>query len=85
VLSGLANTKSLDALTMAAGYLQDKALLKEAESAVVTIAGGIYETFPKQTMDVLKKIVQSTSNEALHQQAQEIINKIEGSSKQVEE
>lgn len=86
VLSGLANTKSLDALTMATGYLQDKALLKEAESAVVTIAGGIYENFPQQTMDVLKKIVQTTNNEALQKQAQEVINKIEdGSSKQVEE
>lgn len=85
VLSGLANTKSLDALTMATGYLRDKALLKEAESAVVKIAGSIYENFPQQTMDVLKKIVQTTSNEALQKQAQEVINKIDGSSKQVEE
>ena len=85
VLSGLANTKSLDALTMARSYLQDKALLKEAESAVVTIAGGIYENFPQQTMDVLKKIVQTTGNEVLQKQAQEVINKINGSSKQVEE
>jgi HEAT repeat protein len=85
VLSGLANTKSLDALTIATGYLQDKALLREAESAVVTIAGSIYENFPQQTMDVLKKIVQTTSNEALQKQAQEVINKIDGSSKQVEE
>ncbi|MBW7988996.1 MAG: hypothetical protein FVQ84_03100 [Planctomycetes bacterium] len=85
VLSGLANTKSLDALTMATGYLQDKALLKEAESAVVTIAGGIYENFPQQSKDVLTKIVQTTKNEALQRQAQEVINKINGSSKQVEE
>ncbi|MHC4244424.1 MAG: HEAT repeat domain-containing protein [Planctomycetota bacterium] len=85
VLSGLANTKSLDALTMARSYLQDKVLLKEAESAVVTIAGGIYENFPQQTMDVLKKIVQTTGNESLQKQAQEVINKIKGSSKQVEE
>ncbi len=85
VLSGLANTKSLDALTMATSYLQDKALLQEAESAVVTIAGSIYENFPQQTMDVLKKIVRTTSNEALQKQAQEVINKIDGSSKQVEE
>ncbi len=85
VLSGLANTKSLDALTIATGCLQDKALLREAESAVVTIAGSIYENFPQQSMDVLKKIVQSTSNDALQKQAQEVINKIDGSSKQVEE
>ena len=85
VLSGLANTKSLDALTIATGYLQDKALLREAESAVVTIAGSIYENFPQQALDVLKKIVQTTSNEVLQKQAQEVINKIDGSSKQVEE
>jgi len=85
VLSGLANTQSLDALTMAAGYLQNKALLQEAESAVVKIAGSIYEKFPQQTTAVLKKIVQTTSNEALQKQAQEIIDKIGGTSKQVEE
>jgi HEAT repeat protein len=85
VLSGLSNTKSLDALTMARSYLQDKALLQEAESAVVKIAGGIYENFPQQTMDVLKKIVQTTKNDTLRKQAQEVINKIDGSSGQVEE
>jgi HEAT repeat protein len=85
VLSGLANTKSLDALQMAAGYLQDKALVKEAESAIVKIAGSIYENFPRQTRDVLEKIVRTTTNEALQKQAQEVINKIEGSGNQVEE
>ncbi|MCP4257428.1 MAG: HEAT repeat domain-containing protein [Planctomycetes bacterium] len=85
VLSGLANIKSLDALQMATGYLQDKALLKEAESAVVTIAGSIYENFPQQTKVVLEKIVRTTGNEALQKQAQEVINKIEGLGKQVEE
>ncbi len=85
VLSGLANTKSLDALTMATGYLEDKALLKEAESAALKIAGSIYERFPQQTRDVLKKIVQTSKNEVLQKQAQEVINKIDGPSKQVEE
>ena len=85
VLSGLANMKSLDALQMATGYLQDKTLLREAESAAVKIAVSIYENFPQQTRDVLKKIVQATNNEALQKQAQEVINKIDGSSKQVEE
>ena len=85
VLSGLASTKSLDAFQMAASYLQDKALLQEAESAVVKIADSIYESFPQQARDVLEKIVRTTSNETLQKQAQEIINKIDGSSKQVEE
>ncbi|MHC4726268.1 MAG: HEAT repeat domain-containing protein [Planctomycetota bacterium] len=85
VLSGLANIKSLDALQMATSYLRDKALLKEAESAVVKIAGSIYENFPRQSKDVLEQIVRTTSNEALQKQAQEVINKIEGTNNQVEE
>ena len=84
VLSGLANIKSLDALQMAAGYLQDKTLFREAEFAVVKIAEGIYESFPKQTRDVLGKIVQTSKNDPLRQQAQEVINRIEGLKKQVE-
>ena len=77
VLSGLANTKSLDALQMVAGYLQDKALSIEAESAAVKIAEGIYEGFPRQTKDVLEKIVRASENDLLSQQAKELINQIE--------
>jgi len=78
VLSGLAKTKSLDALQMAAGYLQDETLFREAESAVVKISGDIYERFPQQTRDVLEKIVQTSKNDPLRQQAQEAINRIAG-------
>jgi HEAT repeat protein len=85
VLSGLANMKSLDALRITAGYLQDKALLKEAESATIKVADSIHEQFPRQTRDVLEKIIRTTTNEALQKQAQEIINKIDGSGKQGEE
>ncbi len=77
VLSGLAKTKSLDALQMSADYLQDKTLFKEAEFAVVKIAGGIYESFPQQSGDVLEKIVRTSKNDPLRQQAQEVINQIE--------
>jgi HEAT repeat protein len=78
VLSGLANTKSLGALQMAAGYLQDETLFKEAEFAVVKIAESIYEMFPQQTRDVLEKILQTSKNDSLRQRAQEVINRIEG-------
>ncbi len=78
VLSGLANTKSLDALRMAESLLQDKTLSREAEYAAVKISGSICEDFPKQTKDVLKKILQTTNNEILRTQAQEIINKMDG-------
>jgi len=77
VLSGLAKTKSLDALQMSADYLQDKTLFREAEFAVVKIAGGIYESFPQQSRDVLEKIVRTSKNDPLRQQAQEVINQIE--------
>jgi len=85
VLSGLANMKSLDAVQVVRGYFKDKALLQEAESAAVKIAGGIYEKYPQQALDALDKIVQTTNNEALQKQAQELINKINGSSNPVEE
>ena len=84
VLSGLANTKSLSALQMSADYLQDKTLFREAEFAVVKIAGDIYEKFPQQTRDVLEKIVRTSKNDSLCLQAQEVINRIEGLKKQVE-
>ena len=84
VLSGLANTKSLGALQIAADYLQDKTLFREAEFAVVKIAEGIYENFPQQTRDVLEKILQTSKNDPLRQQAQEVIKRIEGLDKQVE-
>ncbi len=84
VLSGLANTKSLGSLQIAADYLQDKNLFKEAEFAVVKIAGGIHDKFPQQTKDILEKILQTSKNDTLCQQAQEIINQIEGVKKEVE-
>ncbi len=84
VLSGLANTKSLGALQMSADYLEDKTLFREAESAVVKIAGGIHDKFPQQTKDILEKILRTSKNDMLRQQAQEVINRIEGVKKQVE-
>jgi len=77
VLSGLAKTKSLDALQISADYLQDETLFREAEFAVVKIAEGIYESFPQQTRDVLEKIVQTSKNDTLCEKAQELINRIE--------
>jgi HEAT repeat protein len=85
VLSGLANIKSLTALQIAADYLQDKNLFREAESAVVTIAGGIHDKFPRQTKDILENILRTSKNDALRKQAQKIINNIEGLDKQVED
>jgi len=76
VLSGLANVKSLAALEMAASYLQDKALQQEAEVAVVKIAEGTYGSYSQRTKDVISKIIQTTKNDSLRQQARKILNQI---------
>jgi HEAT repeat protein len=73
VLSGLANLKSLAALDMTASYLQDTALQQEAEAAVIKIAEGIYKNHPQQTRDILNKIIETSKNDSLRQQAREIL------------
>ena len=77
VLSGLSNTKSLAALQMAAGYLDDETLSVEAGAAVINIAGGIYTDYPEQATDMLNRIIKTTKSDSLRQQAQELINNIE--------
>ncbi len=77
VLSGLSNTKSLVALQMAAGYLDNEVLSVEAGAAVVNIAGDIYADYPGQATDMLKRIIKTTKSDSLRQQAQELINNIE--------
>ena len=77
VLSGLGSVKSLAALQMAARYLDDQSLSREASSAVVKIASGIGDQFPKEANDVLMKIIaQAKETDPLRAQAQEAINKI---------
>ena len=77
VLSGLAGMKSLAALQMAAGYLDDETLSIESGAAVINIAGGIYSDYPEQAKDMLNRIVKTTKVDSLRQQAQELINKFE--------
>jgi len=77
VLSGLGNVKSPAALKIAASYLDDKSLSREAGSAAVKIASGICDDFPKEAADVLKKIVaQTKETDPLRGRAQEVIDKI---------
>ncbi len=77
VLSGLASTKSLAALNMAAEYLDDLALHREAESAAVQIAQSIYGSYPQRTKEVLDRVAQGTRNDAIREQAQQIIGQTE--------
>ena len=73
VLSGLASTKSLAAMQMAAGYLDDETLSVEAGAAVVNIAGGIYADYPEQAKEMLNRIIKTTKIESLREQAQELL------------
>jgi len=77
VLSGLASARSVAALNMAAAYLDDLALHMEAESAVVQIAQGTYGSDPQRTKEVLAKVIQVTKQDALRQQAQDLIGMLE--------
>lgn len=77
VLSGLTNTKSLAAMQMAAGYLDDETLSVEAGVAVINIAGGIYADYPEQAKNMLNQIIKTTKSDSLREQAQEVINNFE--------
>ncbi len=77
VLSGLVAAKSLGTLNMAADYLNDLALHLEAESAVVQIAQGVFGSDPQRVKEVMTKVIQGTKQDAIRQQAQEVINQIE--------
>jgi HEAT repeat protein len=77
VLSGLAATKSLAALNMAAAYLDDVTLYLEAESAAVRIGQAIYADYPQQTTEVLQKVIKGTKNDAIRRQAEEVLGRAE--------
>ncbi|MHC4154109.1 MAG: HEAT repeat domain-containing protein [Planctomycetota bacterium] len=76
ILSGLGNVKSLGALEMAAGYLQDSALQAEAEAAMVRIAEGIRADHPQQTKAALQKVLETSKNDGLRERAQKLIEQI---------
>ncbi len=78
VLSGLAGSPSLATLKMAAGYLEDQELVREAEVAAVKIAEEIWSSSVEESSDVLKKIIATTKTESVRQRARELIDRIEG-------
>lgn len=78
VLSGLSAAKSLGALNMAAGYLDDPALHLEAEAAAVQIAGNLRISHPQQALSMLERVLKATANETIRRQAQETMDRIQG-------
>ncbi len=73
VLSGLANIKSVDALEMAAEYLDNKDIQQEAGAAAIKIAKAIQKDHPKKTKAVLQKVVDTTKNDFLRKQAKAML------------
>jgi hypothetical protein len=76
VLSRLADIKSFAALYMASDYLKDDTLQKEAGTAMVKIAESTRHSHPQQTKMLLQMLVQASEDDSLHQQAEEILEKI---------
>jgi HEAT repeat protein len=73
VLSGLGNTKSFEALQMAAGFLDDPELKQEAEAAVAKIAETTIQKHPQETKELLQKILASTTSDSVREQAQKVL------------
>jgi HEAT repeat protein len=69
VLSGLANMKSLEALKMSAEYLGNSELNQEAELAVIKIAGWTIRNNPRETAQLLQKIISESTNEQVRERA----------------
>ena len=79
LLSAVGEAQSLAAFQLAAGYLKDEKLQKEAEVAVVKIGEGIAGTSGAAIAPVLRQVEQSSKNEAVvrraHRVLQELIRK----------
>ena len=75
VLSGLKDVKSYEAMKMAQACLDDKALQAEAEAAVVEIAWTTtHASHPEETKKLLKKILETSTNESLRTRAKQILS-----------
>ena len=77
VLSGLGKLRAIEALQMAAAYLDVDALRQEAEAAVVQIAGGTTGAYGRQTRVLLEKVAGTSANDAVRGRAEELIKQIE--------
>jgi HEAT repeat protein len=73
VLSGLANMQSVEALQMAGEYLADSDLKQEAEAAVVKIAESTIRKDPRQTRELLQKVLDGNPGESVKEQAQRLL------------
>jgi len=76
VISGLSRIGSLEALDMAIGLLEDPALKKEAEAAIVRIADQTSWEFPEETTRQLKSVLEKIDNESVEKRIHMILERI---------
>ncbi len=85
VLSGLSSTGSPEALEMVKEYLSDQTLFREAEVAVVRIAEAMAEKHPDKARGALDMIIERTKSDATREQAQEVLDKMDGKAEDQEQ
>jgi len=73
LLSGLARMASLDALQMAASYMDDINLQQETVNAVIAIADRTRHRYPQETISILEKLSDRTDNEQLRMQIERVL------------
>lgn len=73
ILSAMSETGSPSALSMVTEYLQDSLLRPEAEAAAVRIAGDIMGSYPELSLAALQKVIETSGNKALVNQARELL------------
>ena len=76
VISGLSRIRSLDALEMAIGLLDDPDLKKEAEAAVARIAEQTGWEYPQETTAQLEPVLQKIENEDVKNRILGILDRI---------
>ena len=76
LLSAVGQARSHAAFRLAAGYLKDENLHKEAEVAVVKIGEGIVGTSGAAVAPVLKEVVQSSKNEDVVRRARRMLQEL---------
>jgi len=76
VLSGLSNVRTPEALKLTAAYLSDATLKEEAEVALIRIAGRTRGNFPAETKEVLLKVIKSTTNKEVMEDARRYLEEM---------
>jgi hypothetical protein len=77
LLSAVGETRSVGGLAMAARYLDDNDLHREAEAAILNIAEAVADTARREVVPQLKRLIISSSNQENRTKAESLLRKIE--------